>query len=182
MFFEATLGTDAGDRDYKIEIDEEPNFWRITIEEAGHPEICYSISKENYRMVENIINLIWKGSSYIMDCYGSGIDYQVYARSSYRNVRIYNDEALLHESLKKGSAMSGGDNLTAGMPGKIVKVMVEKGAQLKANQPVLIMEAMKMENEMRSTQEVIVKDILVQPGDSVESGQTLVLFEPVKKA
>jgi biotin carboxyl carrier protein len=42
------------------------------------------------------------------------------------------------------------------------------------------MEAMKMENEMRASAEVRVKDILVKPADSVESGQTLVLFEPVK--
>jgi biotin carboxyl carrier protein len=39
---------------------------------------------------------------------------------------------------------------------------------------------MKMENEMRASIEVKIKEILVKPSDSVESGQTLVLFEPVK--
>ena len=182
MFFEATLGTDAGDKNFKIDINETRKSWKVNLQEAGGNWVRYEISKDDYKTVENIINLIWGGGSYVLDGYGSGIDYTVYTRSSYRNVRIYNDEALLHESLKKGGVLGGGDNLTAGMPGKIVKVLVEKGDILKPNQPILIMEAMKMENEMRAQVEVCVKEILVKPGDSVEAGQTLVSFEPVKAA
>lgn len=180
MFFEATLGTDVGDKNFKIEINETRKAWKLNLQEEGHDWVRYEISKDDYKMVENIINLIWGGGSYLIDVYGSGIDYTVYTRSSYRNVRIYNDEALLHESLKKGGQLGGGDNLVAGMPGKIVKIMVGVGDVVKAGQPILIMEAMKMENEMRATAEVKIKDILVKPADSVESGQTLVVFEPVK--
>lgn len=180
MFFEATLGTDVGDKNFKIEINETRKYWKLNLQEEGHDWVRYEISKDDYKMVENIINLIWGGGSYVLDVYGSGIDYTVYTRSSYRNVRIYNDEALLHESLKKGGQLGGGDNLVAGMPGKIVKVMVGVGDVVKAGQPILIMEAMKMENEMRATAEVKIKDILVKPADSVESGQTLVVYEQVK--
>jgi biotin carboxyl carrier protein len=180
MFFEATLGTDWGDKNFKIEVNESRNSWRVNLQEERGEWVRYEISKDDYKMVENIINLIWGGGSYMLDVYGSGIDYTVYTRSSYRNVRIYNDEALLHESLKKGGQLGGGDNLVAGMPGKIVKIMVGVGDVVKAGQPILIMEAMKMENEMRATAEVKVKDILVKAADSVESGQTLVVFEPVK--
>lgn len=180
MFFEATLGTDWGDKNFKVEINESRNSWRVNLQEERGEWVRYEISKDDYKMVENIINLIWGGGSYMLDVYGSGIDYTVYTRSSYRNVRIYNDEALLHESLKKGGQLGGGDNLVAGMPGKIVKIMVGVGDVVKAGQPILIMEAMKMENEMRATAEVKVKDILVKAADSVESGQTLVVFEPVK--
>ena len=150
MFFEATLGTDAGDKNFRIDINETRKSWKIALQEGGQDEggewVRYEISKEDYKTVENIINLIWEGGSYILDVYGSGIDYTVYTRSSYRNVRIYNDEALLHESLKKGGQLGSGDNLVAGMPGKIVKIMVNKGDIVKANQHILIMEAMKMEN------------------------------------
>jgi biotin carboxyl carrier protein len=180
MFFEATLGTDVGDKNFKIEINETRKSWKLNLQEEGHDWVRYEISKDDYKMVENIINLIWGGGSYLIDVYGSGIDYTVYTRSSYRNVRIYNDEALLHESLKKGGQLGGGDNLVAGMPGKIVKILVGVGDVVKAGQPILIMEAMKMENEMRATAEVKIKDILVKPADSVESGQTLVVFEQVK--
>jgi biotin carboxyl carrier protein len=143
--------------------------------------VCYEISKEDFKYVENVISLIFGGGSYVLDVIGSGTEYMVYTRGAYRDVKIYNDEALLHESLKKGGQFGGGDQMTAGMPGKIVKVMVQKGDRVKANQPLLIMEAMKMENEMRATHETVIKDVLVKPADSVESGQTLITFEPVPK-
>lgn len=180
MFFEATLGTDTGDKDFKIEINETRKSWKINLQEASHDWVRYEIAKEDYMTVENIITLIWGGGSYVIDVYGSDIDYTVYTRSSYRNVRIYNDEALLHESLKKGGLLGGGGNLVAGMPGKIVKTLVKVGDLVKVGQPLLIMEAMKMENEMRATAEVKIKDILVNPSDSVESGQTLIVFESIK--
>lgn len=178
MFFEA----DLRGKHYKIDITETRRAWKINLQEEGGDWTKYEISKEDYRLVENAINLIFHGGSYLMDVFGSGTEYTVYTRSSVRNVTIYNDEALLHESLKKGGALGGGDKLSAGMPGKIVKILVQKGDVVKANQPILIMEAMKMENEMRASHDTKIKDILVKAGDSVESGQTLIAFEPLPKA
>ncbi len=177
MFFEASLRG----KQYKVDITETRRAWKINLQEEDADWVKYEISKEDYKLVENAINLIFNGGSYLMDVFGSGIDYTVYTRSSVRNVTIFNDEALLHESLKKGGALGAADKLTAGMPGKIVKIMVGKGDVVAANQPILIMEAMKMENEMRASHETKIKDILVKPGDSVESGQTMITFEPVSK-
>jgi biotin carboxyl carrier protein len=132
-------------------------------------------------LVENVISLIFEGGSYVLDVVGSDTEYNVYTRAAYRKVTIYNDEAILHESLKKGGSLGAANELNSGMPGKIVKVMVKAGDLVKANQPILIMEAMKMENEMRSSHDTKVKEVLVKPGDSVESGQKLVLFEPLAK-
>jgi biotin carboxyl carrier protein len=67
------------------------------------------------------------------------------------------------------------------MPGKIVKVFVKRGDEVRANQPLLIMEAMKMENEMRASHDTRIKDIHYKQGDSVESGATLITFETVAK-
>ena len=63
------------------------------------------------------------------------------------------------------------------MPGKIVDVMVEVGQEVAAGQPLLIMEAMKMENEMKASHACVIKDILIKKGDSVETGATLIKFE-----
>jgi biotin carboxyl carrier protein len=43
------------------------------------------------------------------------------------------------------------------------------------------MEAMKMENEMRASHDLVIKDVLVKTGDSVETGSKLIIFETVKK-
>jgi biotin carboxyl carrier protein len=72
--------------------------------------------------------------------------------------------------------MSSGANLSSGMPGKIAKIFVKAGDVLKEGDPILIMEAMKMENEMRATADVKIKEVLVKEGENVESGATLVTF------
>jgi len=177
MFFEA----DLRGKHYNIDITETRRAWIINLQEEGGEWFRYEISKDDFRVVENAINLIFNGGSYLMDVFGSGTEYTVYTRSSYRNVKIYNDEAILHESLKKGGSLGSADKLSAGMPGKIVKVLVNKGDIVKANQPILIMEAMKMENEMRAASDTKIKDVLVKAGESVEAGQTLITFEPVPK-
>jgi biotin carboxyl carrier protein len=63
------------------------------------------------------------------------------------------------------------------MPGKIVKVFVKPGDAVKEGDPLLIMEAMKMENEMRSAGEAVIKEVLVKQGHAVESGAVLITFE-----
>ena len=178
MFFEA----DLRGKHYKIDITETRRAWKINLQEEAGEWIKYEISKDDYKLVENVISLIFAGGSYVLDVIGSGIEYNVYTRAAYRKVTIYNDEALLHESLKKGGALGAADSLSAGMPGKIVKVLVNKGDIVKANQPILIMEAMKMENEMRAAHDTKIKDVLVKAGDSVESGQTMIAFEPLPKS
>lgn len=176
MFFEA----DLRGKHYKIDITETKRAWKINLQEEGADWIKYEISKNDYKIVENVVSLIFGGGSYVLDVIGSGTEYTVYTRSSYRNVTIYNDEAILHESLKKGGAFGSELQLSAGMPGKIVKVLVKTGDVVKAGQAILIMEAMKMENEMRASCDTKIKDILVKAGDSVEAGQTMIAFEPIK--
>ncbi len=75
------------------------------------------------------------------------------------------------------SALGGSDEIKAGMPGKIVKVLVKAGDKVSANQTLIVMEAMKMENDLKSPHDVTVKEVIVKEGQSVESGATLVVFE-----
>jgi len=63
------------------------------------------------------------------------------------------------------------------MPGKIVRVMVEAGQQVEEGQPVCVLEAMKMENELRARQGGTVRAVHVKPGDDVEKDQVLVEIE-----
>ena len=65
----------------------------------------------------------------------------------------------------------------APMPGKIVKVLVKPGDAVEARQGVVIVEAMKMENELRSPKAGTVSDVRVTEGDSVEAGAILVVVE-----
>ncbi|HEX3940201.1 MAG TPA: biotin/lipoyl-containing protein [Acidobacteriaceae bacterium] len=67
--------------------------------------------------------------------------------------------------------------IKASMPGRIVRVLVEKGAAIAAHQGILVIEAMKMQNELKSPRDGSVADIRVSPGDTVSTGDILVLIE-----
>ena len=60
------------------------------------------------------------------------------------------------------------------MPGKITRVLVQPGQRVKAGDPVCVLEAMKMENELHARQDGVVKAVHVRPGDDVEKDRVLV--------
>lgn len=70
-----------------------------------------------------------------------------------------------------------GEGIRAPMPGRIVDVLVEAGDPVEAGDVVLILEAMKMENELRAPRKGTVTSVLVKKGDSAESGQLLLALE-----
>ena len=68
--------------------------------------------------------------------------------------------------------------LTSPMPGRIIAFLVEPGDRVEANQPVLIVEAMKMEHTLRAPTGGLVEDFKFQLGDQVPEGVELISFEP----
>ncbi len=72
------------------------------------------------------------------------------------------------------SANAGPAPLVAPMPGLVVRINVRPGDQVQAGQALVVMEAMKMENELRSTSAGVVKAVAVQLGAAVEKGTLLV--------
>ena len=174
MYFEADLHGNH----YKVDVTELRNSWKISIHSPQKGWSHFEISKADYKHSESYFSFLFEGASYLVDVVGKDTEYTVFTRNSFRTVSIYNDEMLLHESLKRGGGLAGEMELRAGMPGKVIEIFVKPGDIVKANKPLLIMEAMKMENEMRSQAEVKVKEVCVKQGDSIESGQVLIKFEP----
>ena len=75
------------------------------------------------------------------------------------------------------SSESHGGRLVAPMPGKVVRVLVAPGDEVDAHQPLVVVEAMKMENELTAVCAGTVIDVAVSEGDPVESGRLLVVIE-----
>jgi len=67
--------------------------------------------------------------------------------------------------------------LKAPMPGLVLRVHVAPGQQVVAGTGLIVLEAMKMENELKSAASALVKAVRVKPGEAVEKGQILVEFE-----
>lgn len=176
MYFEAELR----DKKYKVDVTEDRLSWKVSLQLEGQEWKHYDISKNDFRTAEEYISFLFEGKSYLIDVLGQDTEYTVFTRNSFRTIKIFNDEMLLHESLKKGGGFAGDTQLKAGMPGKIIEIFVKPGDTVKAGKPLLIMEAMKMENEMRAPQDVVIKEICIKQGEAVEFGAVLITFENEK--
>lgn len=69
------------------------------------------------------------------------------------------------------------NSIKAPMPGLIIDLKVKDGQAVSQNEPLLILEAMKMENVIKSPADAVVKSVKVQKGKSVEKGQVMIEFE-----
>jgi biotin carboxyl carrier protein len=69
--------------------------------------------------------------------------------------------------------------LTAPMPGLVIKVEVSEEERVERGQGLIIIEAMKMENELKATSPGRVVAVRVEPGQAVDKGETLLIIEPV---
>ena len=87
------------------------------------------------------------------------------------------DSQAKYLRMKKGDDTRQDDKIIAPMPGKVVKIPVQKGDHLQAGDIVIVLEAQKMQSNYKVNSECIVKDILVNEGDSVNGNQTLVLLD-----
>lgn len=83
----------------------------------------------------------------------------------------------IRELTGAAAAASGPAPIVAPMPGMVVRVAAQVGDQVQAGQGLVVMEAMKMENELRALAAGTVRAVLVQPGTAVEKGTVLLELE-----
>jgi biotin carboxyl carrier protein len=81
-------------------------------------------------------------------------------------------------STDDGSAVSGPQRILAPMPGKVVRVLARPGDIVQHRQAIVVIEAMKMENELRAARDGTLAELLVQEGQSVEAGALLAVVSP----
>lgn len=77
-------------------------------------------------------------------------------------------------SVRSGGRGGSTGLITSPMPGKVVKVLVAEGDDVQPGRPLVVVEAMKMENELVAEAAGVVQKVYVQPGDAVEGGARLI--------
>jgi len=82
-----------------------------------------------------------------------------------------------HELMKNKEKDFHHTEVKAPMPGLLVKIKKKLGDKVELGEPILVLEAMKMENDLRSPSSGIVKEINFQEGQSVEKGSTILIIE-----
>ena len=101
------------------------------------------------------------------------------------NVRLGSNEVDIRIEDPKRLRGSGSDHqhgeglaeIKTAMPGKVVRIIAEAGASVQKGDGVIVVEAMKMQNEMKSPKDGVVKEIRVAEGSTVNAGEVLVIIE-----
>lgn len=134
----------------------------------------YEVDLQN--ISENCLSLLIDGKAYTA---------YVARGDNKRFVQIGDEQYVFEEAPEEVSAGPGAaaqlaeTEIGPPMPGKVVKVLVKEGEKVQIGQGLVIVEAMKMENEIKSTIEATVRKVNFSGGDLVNLGDVIIELEPV---
>lgn len=115
--------------------------------------------------------------SFDLDVVREGDEVVVSSRDGVTRLTLEDARRRLMRSAGKSREVSGKVQMRAMMPGRVVSVLVQIGDEVKAEQGVLVVEAMKMENELKSPKAGKVTEVKVVAGQTVEKGELLIVIE-----
>jgi biotin carboxyl carrier protein len=154
---------------------------KVAVQEAGVNQYRVTVGDREYvvdaqQVQPGLWSILHGQGSFEVDVAARGDDYEVLVDGDCYMFSLMNEQrrALMRAG---GMGAAGKAMIAAPMPGKVVKILVNEGEEVKADQGVIVVEAMKMENELRSAVSGKVKEIFVKEGEVVESGAKLVLVE-----
>jgi biotin carboxyl carrier protein len=146
----------------KIYLNNEPLNWDISQNDSEH----YHIIESDKSFNAEVIKADYENKSFKIRVNGQNFDICIKDKF---------DDLLEKLGMKQASALKVKE-IKAPMPGLIIDIKVTEGALVKPGEPLLILEAMKMENILKSPTEGTIKSIKVKKGDTVEKNQILIQF------
>ncbi|MBM4263168.1 MAG: biotin/lipoyl-binding protein [Deltaproteobacteria bacterium] len=159
-----------GEQSYTVEIEESgKSVYRVNVD--GHEFVVdgKKTGRTNY-------SLIVDNRSFEIEVDNSEDEYRVLVDGRVYHINLL-DERRVRVGEASGAALQGRQKVSVPMPGKIIALLVAEGDAVEKGQGLVIVEAMKMENEVHSPIAGEVKEIKVKPGDTVEGGAVLVIVE-----
>lgn len=160
-------------REVPVEISEREGGYVITVDGAGY-------SVDSRQVVPGLYSLLVDGRSYEVTVFSPEPEnYRVHLFDGQRAVELLSPIGLVMRA-QGGRAGSAALSVKAPMPGRVVRLLVEPGQAVSAGQGVIVVEAMKMQNELQAQTEGVVKEIRAREGDAVEGGAELVVLEPIE--
>jgi biotin carboxyl carrier protein len=121
------------------------------------------------------VSLIVDGQSYSVELEEEGDFVNVLVRDHLIRVDIADERRLRMRAASSQFTLEGNQTVAAPMPGRVVKILVKVGDAVAEGQPVAVVEAMKMENELKSPKAGTVAEIRAREGDAVEGGAALLV-------
>ncbi len=155
--------------------------YTVELIDATHVSVNDKIYQIDFVTVSGqpVFSLLLDGGSYQAEVYPGEEDdvMQVLMRGRLYEALVEDEREKRLSSAAGAAAQSGEFVLRAPMPGLVVKIPVEEGAQVQKGDVLLILESMKMQNELKSPREGKVTRLQVKAGDSVEQRQVMLSVE-----
>ena len=158
----------VGEHEYEVEFDGDTVLVNgepveVDLEPIGEPEL-YSI--------------LYNGRSYEVLLESSRYNYSVLIRGDQYQILVEDERTRrLNAGRTQGGLPDGEFAIKAPIPGLVVKILVAEGDVVEVNQPLLVLEAMKMENEIRSPRACTIKKVEIAPGQRVEQNAVMIVTE-----
>ena len=159
---------------YKIEVIEKDDRWDVQIsDEQGQNHEKHLIPKKDYQRFGEVISFLFNNRSYLIDILIQGDNYTIFTKGTHKRIQFLTEEYLLRNQLTQQNMALAGSSIQSEMPGKVVKLPVQAGDKVSQGDLLLVIEAMKMENEIRASLAGKIKKLYVKEGDTVEVGTRL---------
>lgn len=160
-----------GDQSYTVEIEENgKSVYRISVDGNEFLVDGKKTGRTNF-------SLIVDNRSFEIEVDNTDDEYRVLVDGRNYRIHLVDERRVRVGAAQSGLQLQGRQMVSVPMPGKIIAVLVAVGDAVEKGQGLVIVEAMKMENEVRSPISGEVKEIKVKPGDTVEGGALLVIVE-----
>ena len=163
---------DGEERQVEV-IETKPDIFVVTIDGRRLELDAHALGPKSYSLLDaqthanHTVELEQQGTCYKAHLHGQAVALEVL------DLRRMN----LRRAQLTSVAQQGNATITAPMPGKIVAVLVQEGQEVAANAGLVVVEAMKMENELRAPKAGVVRQVSAQVGAAVESGAVLCVIE-----
>ncbi len=128
---------------------------------------------------DGVYSILYNGKSYNIELIEGGKSKEYNVSTEYRSYDLEIIDAETRYLLSRNKNLLGdeGNTISSPMPGKVVKIPVKTGDEVKVGETVIIVSAMKMESEYKAGKEGKIKEILVSIGDTIEGNQPLITIE-----
>lgn len=161
--------TTVDEKEFEIEIVDEHH---IRVGDRLLPVNIESVSGQP------VFSLILDGKSYESYVYQNEDEWEVLLRGRQYQVKVEDEREKRLKAAAGGGVAEGGEfHLKAPMPGLVVTIPVAEGQEVKKGQVLIILESMKMQNELKSPRDGVVDRVRVKAGESVEQKQTLLSIQ-----
>ncbi len=152
-----------------VELQRAAGGWEVRLDPALQPLDVVEVAP-------GVLSVLLEGQSFTVHVVRDGESWRVHSRGSDLEVAVRDPRRWTGRAGGAAAGRAGRQEVTAPMPGKEVRVLVTERQEIEAGQGLVVVEAMKMQNEIPSPKSGVVEQVRVREGDTVEHGAVLAVI------